>query len=247
MTITQSRFGGNSEVGRNSEWDKSSKKQTNRGMEAGLGVAGSGLGVKAYGGTVNYRSDRASAQSRHAAKKFKDINSQRRTNLKDLATHRSNEAAYHKWNSGPKPRTNVTMQATSEHQSFPLRVSEHANEAARAQHGLTVAGRRLAAEGKDSGLRGAALHELQRHGDQRVKSAKLARQGKFISRTGTGVMAAGILGAAGSIYAHERSRGTISARRQTVAGLRSKHESARRQEINQSATDMERYRRMNGM
>lgn len=235
MTISQSRFGGNAEVGRNSDWKDRSKHNNNPGLYAGLGVMAAGGGTLGAARVARRDADFHRTQQAYKTKSFRTANDNRRKAKLNANAARTNEQAFSIWNSHGKPTRVVPLAGVNGGKPGSLRPKDWDSRVSRGTVGQKIATERILAEQTHSYGHQVAVGHLKEVGEHRQSARNFASRGKKLSRIGRTGLAGGALIAGGSLFANEAKRGTIGAKRSNkmVAGAPS--------------PAMERSKRLNGM
>jgi hypothetical protein len=229
MTASQSRYGGQAEVGRAPT--KEPRKESAR--YGGLAVSAGAIGA---GGLVAGRGKKYDEKSAASLFQVKLKNERRRANVETLrrlqsekAVHVKNNKRFAEWNAGPKttgarylapgkPALKIPKGASySDIAPVGTELSNRVSSYQRQQAGISANNKRLLSEVKSHGE--AASAAKKKAGNLRVGGRSLA--------------ALGLAGVAGSLYSNEARRGTINQKRSDAPQPISLAEA--------------RYRRMNGM
>lgn len=229
MTASQSRYGGQAEVGRAPT--KEPRKESAR--YGGLAVSAGAIGA---GGLVAGRGKKYDEKSAASLFQVKLKNERRRANVESLrrlqsekAVHVKNNKRFAEWNAGPKT-TGARYLAPGKP---ALNIPKGAGRDVIAPVGTELSGRVGVYQSKQSGISASnrkLLDEVRAHkyaADTAKKKAGNLRVG------GRSLAALGLAGMAGSLYSNEARRGTINQKRSDVPQPMSLAEA--------------RYRRMNGM
>lgn len=215
MTISQSRYGSNAEVGRAPN-RKAIKDQHHWGAAAGLGVAGTGLGATRASSVLN---NNAGASKAKASQSFagarisrNDANLQRKLQANEqakLTKLRGRTPGQAMWITDGKGKR-ITIPASAspgDIKNIMMKITDD-----RIRHGHRANMHDAAAQ--------ASRAQAGKHYEN---YARLSRYSKLANRGGKVAIGAGLLGAVGALANTERSRGTVGYKRPTRAQLRGRN------------------------
>jgi len=235
MTISQSRFGGNAEVGRNSDWKDRKNHNSNPGLYAGLGTMAAGGGALAAARVARRDADFHRTQMQHKTSSFRQANANRRNAKADARAARLNEEAFSVWHSSAKPKNVVPLAAVGGKPAGKLQPKDWDRASAHRVLGENFARERMLRETEHAKIRNTTLGHLKDVLSHRNSAQLLANRGKKFSHLGRAGLAGGALIAGGSLFANEAKRGTIGAKR------------SNKMVVSAPSPAMERSKRLNGM
>jgi hypothetical protein len=235
MTISQSRFGGNAEVGRNSDWKDRSRGSGSSGVLAGLGVMAGGGGALAASRSAKQDANFHRTQVQRKKDSFRTANAERRGAKLDARAARLNEEAFSIWHSGPKPKNVIPLAAVGGKPAGKLQPKDWDRAFAHRTLGANFARERMLRETAHVQARNKTLDQAKDILTHRAGEQKMVARGRSLSRLGRAGIAGGALVAGGSLFANEAMRGTIGAKRSRTISAQA------------PSASMERHRRLNGM
>lgn len=235
MTISQSRFGGNAEVGRNSDWKDRSRGSSSAGVVAGLGVIAGGGGALAAGRSANKDAAFHRTQVQHKKESFRNSNAQRRGAKLDARAARLNEEAFSIWHSGSKPKNVIPLASVGGKPAGKLQPKDWDRAVAHRTLGENFARERISRESAYAQARNTTMGHAKDILTHRAGEQKMASRGRSLSRLGRAGIAGGALVAGGSLFVNEAKRGTIGVKRSKTMTTQA------------PSAAMERNRRLNGM
>jgi hypothetical protein len=243
MTISQSRFGGAAEVGRNHNRPAKPKDRNADKAVASAVAGGAGaVGVSAAKKPLSRHAVNAAQRSVQDKRNSATYAGQAKASMKNYANHKATESRISEYMANPTSRKTYTLdgkrivlQPGRDKPAQVKTVAEHFNrEAAKA--------------------RSAHISSQEMSNKTAASSAKYGRRAghlfgaaKHTNKVAGAVGLAGLLGAAKFARESEKSRGTLGYKRPTAHGVKQAQTNRRQEEMKQSAAEGDRYRRMNGM
>lgn len=235
MTISQSRFGGNAEVGRNSDWKDRSRGNGSAGVLAGLGAMAGGGGALAAARSAKQDANFHRIQVQRKKDSFRTANAERRSAKMDARAARLNEEVFSVWHSGSKPKNVIPLAAVGGKPAGKLQPKDWDRAVAHRTLGENFARERIQRESLHNQARSRTLRHANEILTHRAGEQKMVARGSSLSRLGRAGLAGGALVAGGSLFVNEAKRGTIGAKRSKTMSAQA------------PSAAMERHRRLNGM
>jgi len=215
MTISQSRYGSNAEVGRAPN-RKPVKDQHHWGAAAGLGVAGTGLGATRASSVL---SNNAGASKGKANQSFAGA----RISRGDANLQRQLQANEQAKLTKLRGRTKGQAMWITDGQGKRINIPAGASNGD-IKNIMTGVSRDSARYSQRAGMHDKAAQasrdEARKHTENYVR---MNRYSKLASRGGKVAIGAGLLGAAGALANTEHARGTVGYKRPTRAQLRGRN------------------------
>jgi hypothetical protein len=235
MTISQSRFGANAEVGRNSDWKDRSRGSSSAGLYAGLGAMAGGGGVLAASRSAKQDAKFHRTQVQLKTESFKRANADRRNAKAAARAARLNEEAFSVWHSGARPKNVIPLASVGGNPAGKLQPKDWDRAVAHRTLGENFARERMLRETAHAQARNTTLGHAKDILTHRSGEQKMAARGVSLSRLGRAGLAGGALIAGGSLFANEAKRGTIGVKRSKTMTTQA------------PSAATERHRRLNGM
>jgi len=229
MTVSQSRYGGLAEVGRAPTKEPRKESARYGGFVASTGAIGAG-------GAIASRSKKYDKKASVSLANVKFTNERRKSNLNTLknlnsekAVHVKNNQRFAEWVAGPK-----TTDARFTAPGKPvLKVPKGSNRFTLEYAGAELTGRINSHNSKQAGVSARNRKLLDEVRSHKAAANEATKKAKYLRVGGKSVIGLGLAGIAGSLYANEAKRGSISQKRSNEPKPMSLAEA--------------RYRRVNGL